>query len=79
MSTVAVHVVTGRWMTPVENVDKLEALYFGDVKDDPNLLAVVIRPGGGTRFFCQKHKRIFHPVSTCIDCDQSEVLDQPAA
>jgi len=72
-NSVAVHVITTQWMTPVENVDQIEALYFGDVKDDPNLLAVIVRPSGGTRFYCKKHKRIFHPVSNCIDCAQSEI------
>jgi len=76
MSTATVNISTTNWMKAIPNKDGIDALYLGDVKDEPNLLAVVIK-GGGTRFHCKKHERVFHPTAQCPDC-AGNAIPEPA-
>lgn len=78
MTTATVHINTTNWMKAIPNKDGIDALYLGDVKDDQNLLAVVVK-NGGTRFFCKKHERIFHPMKRCPECAGIEVSEPATA
>lgn len=78
MSQTAVHVFTENWMKPVENKDDIPVYYLG-VVNAPNTLAVVLQKGGGCRFFCQVHKRIYHPLEACPECAGKLIDNQPAA
>ena len=70
MADKTIQVQTLAWMKLMPNTDNLEAYLIGQVKDAPGTLAVAIK-GGATRFYCERHQRIYHPLQSCPDCASS--------
>jgi hypothetical protein len=60
-------------MQEVISVDNKHAFILGHIKGMPGYMAVSMRPDGATRFYCLKHKQIFHPINSCPDCDLNPI------
>jgi hypothetical protein len=68
MTVKTIHVETGAWMRRLENKDGLTVYLSGRIMDLQDTLAVSVQGTGATRFYCEKHQRVYHPLDQCPDC-----------
>lgn len=82
MSGVAVITInTKKWNEQVEVVNPIKPgtryLFIGRVDRFDKTLAVAEGGGGATRFYCEIHKMVYHPLDRCPECTIASIPDVP--